>query len=84
VAALWQGLVLDGALLILVALVFGVGDPLRVYCTAMAAQVLTTAWILYRRPAEPTRADRAMIRLGIVPLWAIAHLAAPWLARLLS
>jgi hypothetical protein len=83
--ALWQGLVLQGALLLLVVLVFGLGgDSLRIYCSAMAAQLLTTGCILARRPTEPTRADRAVIRFGIGPLWVIAYLAAPWVARLIN
>jgi len=85
VAALWQGLVLQGVLLLLVVLVFGAGgDPLRIYCAAMVAQLVTTGWILARRPAEPTRGDRAAIRFGILPLWAIAYLAATRLAWLLD
>ena len=60
------------------------GDPLRIYCAAMAAQLATAAWILARRPMEPTRGDRMSIRFGILPLWAIAYLAAPWIARWLS
>jgi len=84
-AALWQGLVLDGVLLLVVVLAFGVaGEPFRIFCVAMAAQLVTAGCILARRPAETTRGDRLAIRFGIVPLWAIAYLAAPWIARLLN
>jgi hypothetical protein len=85
VTALWQGLVLQGGLLLAVVLAFGrSGDPLRIYCAAMVAQLATAVCILARRPMEPTRGDRMAIRFGIVPLWAIAYLAAPWIARLLE
>jgi len=75
-AAFWQGLVLQGVLLALVVRLFGAADLLRVYCAAMAAQLVTTGYILWRRPTEPTTVDRMVIRFGIVPLWAIAYLVA--------
>lgn len=85
VAALWQGLVIDGALLVLVVLWFGAsGDPLKIYSAAMVAQLATVGCILARRPTEPTRSDRLVIRFGILPLWAISYLAAPWMARWLA
>lgn len=79
-----QGLVVVAALGVVAALVLDGGFTLRIYCTAMVAQFVTTGWILCRRPDEPTWTDRAMIRFGVVPLFAIAYLAAPWLARLLA
>ena len=83
-AAFWQGLVLQCVLLALVVLFFGAADLLRIYCAAMAAQLLTTGYLLWRRPTEPTVPDRLMIRFGIVPLAAVAYLAASPIASLLQ
>ncbi|HBO43501.1 MAG TPA: hypothetical protein DD670_06140 [Planctomycetaceae bacterium] len=81
-AALWQGLLLQGVLLAIAMLVVGRGNALNAYCAAMVAQVATTAAILCRRPTEPTTIDRLMMRVGILPLWAVAYLSLPWVARL--
>jgi hypothetical protein len=80
--ALWQGLLIQGALLAAVVLVAGRGDLLQAYCAAMVAALATAAGILYRRPTEATWADRLMIRFGVLPLAAIAYLALPWIAHL--
>jgi len=81
-AAFWQGLVLQGVLL--VVLLFGAADLLRVYCAAMTAQLVTTGYILWRRSTEPTPVDRVVIRFGIVPLCVIAYFATPLVARVLN
>ncbi|MBN1590887.1 MAG: hypothetical protein JW888_15345 [Pirellulales bacterium] len=82
--AFWQGLVLQGVLLALSALMLDGGYLLRVCVAAMIAQLVTTGVILQRRPTEPTRTDLLMIRFGIVPLAAIAYAAMPWIVRVLQ
>jgi hypothetical protein len=77
--ALWQGILLQGVLLVVVILVWGSSGPLQAYCAALVAQLATTAGILIRRAESTTKIDRLMIRIGILPLWGIAYLALPWI-----
>ena len=81
-AALWQGFVLQCTLLAVAVFVFGRGNALYAFCAAGVAQMATTAAILCRRPTEPTGIDRLVMRFGVLPLWAVAYLSLPWVARL--
>ena len=73
-------ILLQAVLGVLAALVLDFGQTLRAFAVAFLCQWAMTWVIIFRRPMNPTRLDRAMVRYGIVPVMALILLCgATWL-----
>lgn len=75
---------LQAILRILAALVLDFGQMLRTFAVAFLCQWAITWIILFRRPMNPTRLDRVIVRYGIVPVLALVYLGGPLLLRWLG
>jgi hypothetical protein len=82
--AMLNGLMIQGALGVPVALILDGGPMLRVFLVAMLGQWSTALIILLRRPTNPTRLDLAMVRYGILPLFIVVLCFGPLLLRMLG
>ena len=67
-SAFVRGLILQIALLILIALVLDGGCYFRVYCLCLIVQLVLTGLLIWCRPRKPTTAGIAFVKYGIIPI----------------
>lgn len=69
--AIVQGLIIQGVLCLLSALVLDMGQMHRAFWVALLCQWAVVWMLLFRRPMNPTKLDLAIVRYGIVPIYAL-------------
>lgn len=81
--ALIDGFLVQAVLFVLTALIMR-PEPHRAFLVALLCQMATDFMILIRRPLAPTKFDLAVMRYGILPLFAVISWLGPVLLRLLG